>query len=324
MILKPIDRVKLTLIDDDNTFYDEYGNQYFDIIRRISVNSEENIGRLERISLARSSFDPKFINIFKESAIGNIINDTDYGPELIFDNYVYSTSDICDGSYIQSGGYCSFPPEQGSFSAFGYLQDMPVERIQMNDESYKKRTLASLEHITLTVGLMDIESIEFENEYQLPYTETIGLLNIFFSTWTYGYPFETIVIIDCKRKGFNVPKIRYLPFIDKEHMKAIYITFIQEIDKISNYIFNITEREKRNIKFLVFLHPFGTMIKIKDLDRHTIENVKNYNADQPHTVMKNVITGGAKYVFGESFGLLSKGQLGEPVVQALECSDIFY
>jgi hypothetical protein len=107
-------------------------------------------------------------------------------------------------------------------------------------------------------------------------------------------------------------------------IRNIYVKFIQEVDKISNYIFRITEQENRNIKFLIFLHPFGTMVKIKDLDRNTIDNVKTYNSNQPVALMKNVKAGGLKYISGESFGLLRKGQFEEPVTQALECSDIFY
>jgi hypothetical protein len=232
--------------------------------------------------------------------------------------------DYLDGGYIQSGGYAQFPGDCDTFVSYGTLLELPIEKINLKNSNCKIRSLSSLEYTNLNLDLIDAEVIGFENAYQLPYTETIGLLNAFFSTWTYGYPFEAIVIIDTKRRSFNIPKIIYLPVITKDMMKQIYMKFVKETDSISNYIFRIMEKEKRELKFLIFFHPFGSIIKIKDLDRNTIENVKNYNSTQPHTFMKNIKTGGLKYVCGESFNLLREGELKEPVLQALECSDVFY
>jgi hypothetical protein len=328
MIIKPIDKNRdLPAIGRNIEYYhDEWGNEWFDIIRRISLNDDTTAGRMERISIVTTPDCPEYKFLYKESGIGfikpNRYNNTEL--ELIFDNYMSSSLDYLDGSYLNSGGYCSFPLDTDSFISFGDTYDMPFERVPLNDKSFTKRTLSSLEHTHLTGELMDVEVQIFEDEYQLPYTETIGLINTFFSTWGYGYPFETTIIIDCKRKEFNIPRITYLPIVSKDKIKNIYMKFIKEVGLISDYLFRLTEHEKRNIKFIVFFHPFGSIVKIKDLDRHTIDMVKNYNANQPHALMKNVYNGGLKYISGESFKLLRTGEFEEPIMNALECSDILY
>jgi hypothetical protein len=329
MIIKPIDN-NLPIIGRTNTEYqfDEFGNKYYDIIRRISINSDITAGRLERISVVEEPDNHELVTIYKESGIGNIIPNhrNNNKLELVMDDYMYSALDYFSGDYLQSGGYCSFPLSDDSDScvAYGDLYDMPLEKLLLEDKSYNKRTLNSLTHTRLTSDEMYDEVDIFENEYQLPYTETIGMLNVFFSSWTYGYPFEARIIIDCVKKLFNIPKINYLPIIGMNMIKDIYIKFIKEVDFISNYLFSITEQAKKNIKFLIFLYPFGSIIKIKDFDRNTIDNVKVYSPNQAHALMKNVNAGGIGYVAGDSLELLTRSQFKEPILQALECSDIFY
>jgi hypothetical protein len=326
MIIAPFDK-NMPIQNSNQKTYDEWGNEFCPIISRISLSAINDLGKMDKISIVTDLNTPAYKNIIKESAIGTVIKCNDKAV-LNFDTYTYSTNDIYNGDYIQSGGYCEFLDDigsGGSFISYGNLDDLPAEYVLIDNAFFKKNKIVPyINYLRPTMNLLDAEVRVFEDEYQLPYTETIGLLDAFLTTWTYAYPFETIIIIDSQLKQFNIPKIKYLPIISTEMMKRIYIKFIKEVGLISEYIFRIMEHYKRKIKFRIFFHPFGSIIKIKDLDRHTVESIENYHSTQPHAFMKNIKNKGLKYFSEESFSILKNSELEEPIGQALECSDMLY
>jgi hypothetical protein len=52
-------------------YYDEFGNKYIDILKRVSINPEKNIGCMDKISLMTEGVSLGR-NIYKECAIGPI------------------------------------------------------------------------------------------------------------------------------------------------------------------------------------------------------------------------------------------------------------
>jgi hypothetical protein len=328
MLIKPYekmpDRYGLNKI---KPYYGECGEICYDLIHRISINPDKNVGRLEKITLATDEEDPENTYIVKECATGpmkynKFILHGEPAPSLRVENYTYVTTDI-DGEYLQSGGLSQYPTENeiDSYVEYGF-NDLDTANDFIVDEDYfKKKINKSIEFTNLTMNNIREEVLLYENKFQLPYTETIGFLDTFFSTWTFNYPFECYIIIDPARRIFNIPKIKYLPFIKAEEMKAIYSLLVMEVDRMSNYLFRVFERERRHLKIVVFLHPFGSVIKLIDMDMHREEKFNVYTTGQVQSLMKNVITDGVKYFGSESFGILRQGPKGEVMENALVCCD---
>jgi hypothetical protein len=319
MIIKPADAIA-PLQSGANVYYNDSGIPCVDIIKRVSLNPETNVGRLEKITFG---FDPHgYHNVVKECATGPIENN-----KLLLENYSYVTTDMDSGEYLQSGGYSQFPSfgDIDSYVDYGYNDVDVYPNLNLFGTGFKKKINNTLEFTNFNMDNLNAEVILFENKYQLPYTETIGFLNAFFSTWTFSYPIECTIVIDCVRKLFNIPKVKYLPGINKEEMKMLYATLVTEVDLVSNYIFRVLERERRQLKKIIaFIHPFGTMIKLKDMNMATDEKYNIYNPCQVQTFMRNVKTDGLKYLSSESLGILREGVNGEAVKNALECCDIFF
>jgi hypothetical protein len=308
-------------------YYDEVGNKYHDVIRRISINPESQTARLERISLMYTDdASPPFI--YKECGVGPIetVKKSDKG-DIKFKNYSYSVNDINEGCYVQSGGYSFYPsenPDCDSYVYYGYMNHLVPSSINVEDESYKKITMPSLASANFTLSRINDEVAGFENLYQLPYTETLGLLNSFFSTWTYSYPFECYVYIDTKKKCFNIPKIIYLPYIGKDDIGSLYAKFIQEVSSVCMYLSHIIEKENQAFNIIIFLHPFGSVVRIIDKYRCLKELFFSHHSTQVQNIMKNVKAGGLKYIGSEGLGLLEESVLNKPVDHALTCCDAIY
>jgi hypothetical protein len=311
---------------DTPYYYDEFGNKYHDLIRRVSMNPNTNTGRLKKISIMYNEDNKSYPNIYKESAIG-YIEKLKNKNVIRFDNYAYTVTDINNGKYIQSGGFSNCPSEINDCDPcvyYGFMNQLVPSHVNIDDDSYKKIFVPSLENLEFTSFMIDSEVCQYENTYQLPYTETLGLLNSFFSTWTYAYPFECAICIDTKRKCFNVPKIVYLPYIAKDDIRCIYINFIHEVNTICHYLSSIMEKEKRIFNIIVFLHPFGSVIRLNDKKYCQNESFYNHHSTQVQSIMKNVKTEGLRYIRSEGLGLLKSSTLNTPVDQALECCDILY
>jgi hypothetical protein len=320
MIIMPI-----TIKNKNNNkeYSDEWGNIYKDIINRISINQEKSIGRLEKVSYVFSDDkENENVSIYKECAIGPITYKKNE-PMLYFDNYNYSMNELLDGRYIQSGGYSQYPGDYDSYVEYGYNDFIPTTSIPLNNDHFVKRTLPSLKFNPLTLGSIRDEIMAFENAYQLPYINTLGLLNVFFATWSYIYPIECSILIDSKMKKFNVPKIKYLEGPSVESVRYIYGNLIKDIDKLCNCLFDVLEKEKKVVKIFVFLHPFGAVMRVKDINRMSSERFDVYSSNQVEELIKNVWAGGLKYIGGDGINILKESYMKDAFQDALDCCDLY-
>jgi hypothetical protein len=318
-----MDAAPENIFSSPGIYCNEYGETCKDVIDRISVNPENGAGRYEKITIAD---DGMYLNIYKECATGFIHKNQEGEPVLSVENYNYVTSDAEKGEYIQSGGVSQFlnaGAEVDTYIDYGYHDFDTSSELPLSDEKHKKKVNPSLEFTGFTIDNLRAEVILFENNYQLPYTETLGFLSAFFSTWTYAYPLECYAVIDCERKLFNIPRIRYLPGIGRAHMRDIYCRLVKEAGRASEYIFRVLDKERRRLKILVFLHPFGSVIRLKDLDAAREERFSVYAPDQVQSFMKNAYTLGIKFLTGESLGILREGLNKDAVENALDCCDAF-
>jgi hypothetical protein len=306
-------------------YYDEFGNKYIDILKRVSINPEKNIGRMDKISLMTEDASLGR-NIYKECAIGPITKNHKRveGPVIDFSNYTYSLVDRQSGSYVQSGGYCPYPNDPNVFMCHGYSNELHPEMAIIGDENTKKRISPSLDYNGFSIDMMDNEIKSFENVYQLPYTETYGLLNSFFSIWSLGYPIECYIVIDSSRKQFNIPGIKYLLGIDNDSVRKIYITLLEEMGLVCEYLFRILEKERKHLIIKAFIYPFGSVIRIYNSDANNSERFDNYVSNQINSVMKNIRADGLKYIGSESLYILENCSLREPVEHALDNCDMLY
>jgi hypothetical protein len=326
MIIKPADiRAEQPAVGNKiKPYYDEVGNKCYDLVKRILINPETNAGRMEKIT-RQIDEQGNYACILKECATGPLFKHDLVDPMLSLENFNYVTSEIHNGEYIQSGGYCQFPGYNNidSYVEYGQNDFSIVCQISLKDPEYKKRVNSVIDFTSFTYQNIKAEVSRFENIYQLPYTDTIGFLNAFFSTWTFSYPIECIVNIDCIRKLYNIPKIKYLPGITESEMKYIYIHLIQEVSLLSEYLYRITEKERRRIKLMVFLHPFGVVTRLRDIDMAQEDKFIEYNPTQAQAFIKNIKTDGIKYISSEPLGIMLDGLNKEAVVNALDCCDIF-
>jgi hypothetical protein len=304
-------------------YYDEFGNRYKDLVKRISINPSSTAGRIEKISLIYIN-DNNRPSLYKECGVGNI---GEKKSVIELKNYAYSISNSSDGKYIQSGGFLDYlidGQERNPSLYYGYMNQLSPYRININDDSYKTTIVPSIASSDFTPALIDNEVCGFENSYQLPYTDTLGLLNSFFLTWTYSYPFECYVYINTKKGVFNVPRITYLPHIDKDGIASIYADFIREVSNLCEYLSYIIKKERNYVNFMIFLHPFGSTVNIIDDNKRLRQLYHNHNSAQAQSIMKNVRADGLKYIGSDSLGLLEESVLCKPVDQALECCDVLY
>jgi hypothetical protein len=325
MIIKPAE-IKDVPGNLPNTkpYEDECGNKCYDLVKRISINPETNSGRLEKITRHIDDFRKNSF-IIKECATGPLFKHSSVKPMLNLENFNYVTTELRSGEYIQSGGYCQFPglSDIESYVDFGYNSFYYPNHLSLEDPNYKKRVNTSIEFTDFTYQHINAEVARYENLYQLPYTDTLGFLNAFFATWTFSYPLEGIITIDCVRRLFNIPKIKYLPGISESEMKSIYIHLIQEVGLLSEYLYRIVEKERRRIEVMIFLHPFGVVTRLRDIDMAYEEKFTEYNPNQAQTFIKNIRTDGIKYLSSESLDIMRRGINGEAVGNALDCCDIF-
>jgi hypothetical protein len=316
---------------EENTkkeYYDEFGNKFVDIFKKVSINPTTNIGRMDKIALMieNTSLDQyAYKRLYKECAIGPILKTYKKadGPVIDFNSYTYSLLDKHDGAYIQSGGYCPYPNDPNVYMCHGYSNELFPEIAEIEDNTAKKRISPSLGYSGFSLDTMDNEIQSFENIYQLPYTETFGLLSAFFSALSLGYPIQCYILIDSVRKQFNIPGIKYLLGIEDDFMRKIYITLVHEMGLICDYLFRILEKEKSELIIKVFIYPFGSLIRIHNCDNN-VERFNNYMSNQIHSVMKNLRADGLKYIESESLNILQNCSLNEPIEQALDNCDTLY
>jgi hypothetical protein len=305
-------------------YYDEFGNRYKNILNRLSINPDNKIARYEKLALMREDSFPNTC-IYKECAVGPILKTPERNKReaVYFNNFTYSVVDRATGEYIQSGGFCPYPDDENpaAYMCYGENNQLSPESIELDDINFTKRVNKSLEDTKFSLSTIDAEVNLFENQYQLPYMDTIGFLDTFFSTWTFTYPVDCCILIDSLRKEFNVPSIKYMLGISKEAIRNIYITLITEVGAACEYLFRILEAERRRLAIKVFLHPFGSVIRIHDYDREIIDRFNNYNSTQVQSVMKNIRAGGVLgYITSEGLNILECCHIYKPIEQAFENS----
>jgi hypothetical protein len=325
MIITPADDSVIKLgRNSEKEYYDEFGNRYKNILNRISINPDNKVARYEKIALMKEDTFPNTC-IYKECAVGPILKTPERNKReaVYFNNYTYSVVDRATGAYIQSGGFCPYPDDENpaAYMCYGENNQLSPESMEIDNENCSKRVNRSLEDSKFSLNTIDSEVCLFENQYQLPYMDTVGFLDTFFSTWTFTYPLDSYILIDSLRKEFNVPIIKYMPGISREAIRNIYITLITEVGAACEYLFRVLEGEKRRLAIKVFLHPFGSVIRIHDYDRKIMDRFNNYNSTQIQSVMKSIRAGGVLgYISSEGLDILESCHIYKPVEQALENS----
>jgi hypothetical protein len=305
-------------LSKNKKYVDEYGNVCKDILKRISLNSEGTVGRLETISIVNDWTDNAYNYVNKECAIGPVTIQ-DNRPFLNLENYSYSTSESTEGRCFQGGGYTQYPGFADSYVDYGFNFYTPRSTTPL--DRYNKRVIPSIRYEEPSIDKMRGEVIAYENIYQLPYIETLGLLNTFLATWSFSYPIECDIVIRSKEKKFNIPRILFMPGLREDSMKELYCILLHDVDKMCNYLFNVLEKENRNLSIHAFLHPFGAVMKVKDNGRKAVEDFNIYNPNHVNEIMRNVVAGGINYLKSESSGIMREGNFKDLYEDALECCD---
>jgi hypothetical protein len=309
-----------------DVYYDEFGNQMQDIFKRLLISHPNKSGRMEKLTKVFNSEDGTDC-LFKECGVGSI--EVRNGEnELSFEDYSCLVTERKTGDYIMNGGWTPRPLPTSNFSTDG------ITHLEVGYIPYPVFCFAPLDSREWTIkehkpfnapwfidDLIDSEVNSYEMIFQLPYVDTIGLINSFFTTWTYTHPFEAYIIIDMKRKLFNVPKLRFHPGISKEVMTAIYIKLLTDIDILINYVYRVMEKEKSFYSIKVFLYPFGSIIRLHLEDYHEYKYLNS--PDQVKSIIKCVRAGGIRYFENEGLHILRGiGMDKTPIENALDCCDI--
>jgi hypothetical protein len=305
-------------LSKNREYLDEYGNICRDLLKRISFNSEGTAGRLETISRIDDWSEGEYSYINKECAIGPVVLRRDK-PSLSLENYSYSTCEASEGRYFQGGGYAQYPGDVDSYVDYGYNYYNPLSMADI--KQYNTRIIPSIHYQAPSIDRMRGEINAYENLYQLPYIATLGLLNTFFASWSYSYPLECDIIIRSKEKKFNIPKILFMPGLREDSMKDLYCTLLTDVDRMCNYLFDVLEKEKKNLSIHTFLYPFGAVMTVKDNGKRSNEDFHIYNPNNVAEIMKNLVAGGMKYITSESSGILREGTFKKLYIDALESCD---
>jgi hypothetical protein len=322
MIIRPFEKKEKEAAKKNEVYYDEFGNMNYDIFKRLVLSPRNRCGRMEKQTRVINHEDDTNV-IFKECAVGSLEtrNET---TELSFNDYSCLVTDYESGEYIASGGWNPCPVYghlRNPYIESGYLPFPIYGFVPIDDISWNRKINQKLNYYYFIESLIDSEINSYENILQLPYADTIGLVNAFCTTWTYTFPFEAFILIDSKRKQFNIPRLKSLPGTSNDILKKIYIKLLKDAGRLSEYLSYIINKERNYYIFRLFIHPFGSTIEISN--PYIKECRYLNNPDQVRSVIKNARAGGNKYSYSESLDILrNSGMAKGPVEDALECCDL--
>jgi hypothetical protein len=152
----------------------------------------------------------------------------------------------------------------------------------------------------------------FEDDFQISYIDSAGAILSLFSTLNQSIPYSMYILIDSK-KGFNIQNLHISTIIDKQKFIAIMKNNMTIIANIVKNLSNVCTKENRHILAYVYIHPFGTNIRCKDVDFNNIEFVYNINlSDNVRILQTNQFHNMKEY--SNSCLLNNLLKLGVPVV----------
>ena len=276
--------------------------------KRIACNKAGDI-RVEDITIYP---DDKYL--VKNCAFGKRISsyidsDTKSLVERVsMKNHMSTTIDLKTGECIQWGSDSRSP----LYKTTGYwltagetelevAENGPSDMMSLNPNDTIYST-TKLRHCFTGFDLEAIRSSIYatENILQIGFSKCVGLLNAFFTQWSYAFPFDSFVILDTKH-GFNVPGFKYFSIFNKDIGKKMYAKYVKSISAMFELLKRNCEYEKRDLRIYVFTSAYTTVIKIHDKDgRGFVLDELNLNAsDHFNSVIQNMESDGPNWLISE-------------------------
>lgn len=251
----------------------------------------------------------------KEISIGSL--SIDYGSILGRPYYpgnrcriVY---DLDSGKLIEWGVSSGLPSTSGykSDQLLGLISaDNPVKQIHHSNDIYCTKFIEpSKNYYDIEHRASSIYSIE--DDFQLPYTEFIGLINSFFSQWTFDLPFECTVILDSKL-GFTIKNFRYLKnIIGYDIIIKRAGEFVKQLDKLAYLFKRNSEVWNRDLRVTVFMGAFCSIVRIHDKEHKAISLDSTISGcNHFESVVMNMAANPSNYPFSEEAGILLGTKFG--------------
>jgi len=312
MIIRPKQK-----LDED----DEYITNKFGFKIKTGSNIESSLSK-HRFAVNGNSIReesllilPKKKLMVKEISIGSL--SLDYGSILGRPYYPGNrcrvVHDLSSGKLIEWGVSSELPSNSGhkSDQLLGFISDLnPIKQIRHSNDIYCTK------YIEPITNYYDIEHVanslySVEDSLQLPYNEFIGLLNSFFSQWTFDLPFECTVILDSKL-GFTIKHFKYLKgIIDYDIMIKRAGEFVKQLDKLSDLFKRNSENWNRSLRVTVFIGAFCSIVRLHDNEHKAITlNSTISGCNHFESVIMNTANNPDDYPFSEEAGLLLKTKFG--------------
>ena len=298
---------------------DFYGNVYFHK-KRIGVN-DKGAFRCEEINIF-----PKTKTLIKETTFGSFDPKDELnllGRNANSISRIRSTLDLKTGKLVEWGSESPIPSNNGSrnFQVLGFLNtNMYGHHIRYEDKFYQTDKIENGDES------FDIDSVKFkiygtEDNLQMGYIETVGLMETFFSQWSFDYPFESSIIIDSK-DGFNIVKLKYLKgILEEEAALKLFSDYLTGLDKLTELFKYNCFKEKRHIRVYVYTSAFCAIIKIHDCDHREIK-LDSIISGSNHfkTLIFNKASNPNYYDFSEEAGIILRtrhGNISDEFIKSL-------
>lgn len=289
--------------------------------KRIAVDNDGNC-RIEKIEIY-----PELGFLIKDCSYGEKIKSFDplLKSGIKINKSMYSSIDLKTGSKLQYGAD-TIAPTAPMFEPSYYFSGMYAEPspeiafIEDGDIIYKTDKLISPFNSSGDYSIAEERIYAQEDQIQIGYTKLIGLLYSWFTQWSFEYPFDSFVIIDTKSGTYNIPEFKYLNFIEKDYAKNIYKEYLKGLSKLTKLLKYNCDKEKRNLRILVYSGSYSTVIRIKDINHKELIIDNNLSgSDHFISLIYNMISDGFKFnISEEAFNIvnLSNGDISEDMISS--------
>lgn len=247
-------------------WYDNFVNH--SIIRQtLTENHGSSSIRIDTLARERSHFDRSRTVLVKMSHQGSRITPYSVG----IDDFVRSEIDLATGeilgfeSTIKSGGSLNSLVENPYFidPSGSRIRGLPI--VNTAEMIPRKGVVHKNHHPILFAEI-------FEDEFNVPFTATLGALQGLLSSIAQMIPFQMVMIIDSEH-GVNVTEAKKPN--DGEWnilLRKQMLPFTKSLNAIVGEFMETCKRYDEKIQIIVFFHAFGVMIRVKDRSsRHTYE-----------------------------------------------------
>jgi hypothetical protein len=151
----------------------------------------------------------------------------------------------------------------------------------------------------------------YEDEFNLDFNKTVGILIPILTKMSYMVPFRCVIIID-NELGINITNSEYV-FNDsglKDIVNNNYKEFLQDLNTVQKYFRGYCSKESRKMRLYIYLYEFGCILKVCDTEYDEMSYELNISLTDHCRFLRGIDAHeGPNYTSSEVFGVLLDTEL---------------